>query len=325
MADTLDSPLGSEPAAPAPTPGRKRRVIILAALLCPALFFAASLLARRIIQTDRLSLAIPRGILLLITLASALTLLLAQLHHVRHWRRPLIRLMSLVTEVRSGQAPIQELSRIDGPLAPLRLNVQELLRELRQHKAELAEVQLEMRQRLAQRTDVLERHMSALQQQANRDPLTGLHNRRMLEQNLAALVEQARQAHADLCLLMLDLDNFKLLNDTLGHAAGDQFLRAIGQIIRSSLREQDLAFRCGGDEFLIILPHADLRCGQALAGRLTSLVDALGKTLKTPRHVGVSVGVTTLREQTDPDLQALVDAADKRLYALKQARKQAAA
>lgn len=285
------------------------------------LFAAVGWGTRWIIDSDRLALEVPRSVLLLVTLATLLTLLLVQIQHARTWRRPMRRLVQLLAEIRSGEAPIQELGGIDGPLEPLRLEVAELLGELRRQKAALAEVQREIGQRVAQRTDALERHIHALQAQANRDPLTGLHNRRMLEQNLGTLVERAREAGADLCLLMLDLDNFKGLNDTLGHAAGDQFLKALGQIIRSSLREQDLAFRCGGDEFLILLPNANLRMGEGLGRRLASLVEGLGKTLKTARPVGLSVGVTTLAEQAGADLQSLMDAADKRLYALKQAKK----
>jgi len=71
----------------------------------------------------------------------------------------------------------------------------------------------------------------------------------MLDQYLPQMVEKCRGAENRSSVLMIDVDHFKLLNDTLGHAAGDDFLRDIGQIIQSTIRDQDAAFRCGGDEF----------------------------------------------------------------------------
>src|SRR5690606_14641280 len=133
---------------------------------------------------------------------------------------------------------------------PVAALLAEILHDLRQQKTAVAELHAETRQRVAQRTDALERQLGSLRQQASRDKLTGLYNRRMLDQCLNQLVDECRAGRRALCLLMMDADYFKQLNDTLGHAAGDDLLRSIGQIIRSALREQDLAFRYGGDEFI---------------------------------------------------------------------------
>ncbi|HEX2970985.1 MAG TPA: GGDEF domain-containing protein [Tepidisphaeraceae bacterium] len=243
---------------------------------------------------------------------------------LRTWRRSLGKLDQVLVDVRAGEAPIDELAGVRGPLSPLAESIQEILRELRQQKAELAAVEQEIRQRIAQRTHALERVIGSLRHQANRDALTGLYNRRMLNEHLREVVEQAKEAGSDLCLMMLDLDNFKTLNDTRGHAAGDEVLRTIGQIIRSSIREQDLAFRCGGDEFTLVLPDCGAEAGQALARRLVSLIDALGRTLKTPKPLGVSIGLINLSEASDEDLQALLAEADKRLYGVKAGRKRMA-
>lgn len=170
----------------------------------------------------------------------------------------------------------------------------------------------------------MERLISSLRVQANRNALTGLYNRRMFDQHVATVVDQTQSAGGEICLIMLDLDNFKLLNDTLGHGAGDEFLRAVGQLIRSGTREQDMAFRCGGDEFVIVLPGASLDSARAIAQRLAWLINALGRTHKLERHVGVSAGVAAISEVSPPTIGTLIQEADRRLYESKQSRRRTA-
>jgi diguanylate cyclase (GGDEF)-like protein len=253
------------------------------------------------------------------------TLLLAAATAVRwferRWRGPLLRLQHTLTDIREGGAAPDQLQGDWGRLTPLAARFHELLVELRQHRARLLTADLEMRQRLEQRTDALERMIGSLRQQANRDILTGLYNRRMLDRHLATVIQRTRQQGADLCLLMMDLDNFKLLNDTHGHAAGDELLRTVGQLIRSSIRESDMGFRCGGDEFVVVLPGAGRSCGEALARRLSTLVDALGRTLKLIRPVGLSPGLAVLSELGECGPTQLLEAADRNLYAAKRRRK----
>jgi diguanylate cyclase (GGDEF)-like protein len=222
----------------------------------------------------------------------------------------------------NGELPIEALDQPFGGLSPLTPVLQDLLRDLRRQRAEMAQLNLEMRQKVAQRTDALQRIVGKLRAQATRDVLTGLYNRRMLDQSLDELVQRCAQDKAPLCLLMIDVDDFKLLNDTLGHAAGDSLLRAIGQLIRSSVRQQDLAFRCGGDEFVIVLPQSGRPEGETLSKRLTELVDALSKPLPVPRKPRLSIGISTLTDVQFPaGAQELMQEADRRLYAAKFARK----
>jgi diguanylate cyclase (GGDEF)-like protein len=121
--------------------------------------------------------------------------------------------------------------------------------------------------------------------------------------------------------MMIDVDDFKLLNDTLGHAAGDDLLRNIAQLIRSSLREQDQAFRYGGDEFCLVLPDTSGQHGQALARRLTLLVDTLGQSLRVPRPPRLCIGMAGIDEERDPTQQSLLARADAQLYQIKKSRK----
>jgi diguanylate cyclase (GGDEF)-like protein len=100
------------------------------------------------------------------------------------------------------------------------------------------------------------------------DPLTGLYNYRMLRESLRREVERANRYGHQLCLLVLDLDRFKDVNDTYGHAAGDAVLAEFARRLRSEIREVDLAFRQGGEEFVLLLPETDVLGGVTLAERL---------------------------------------------------------
>jgi diguanylate cyclase (GGDEF)-like protein len=97
-----------------------------------------------------------------------------------------------------------------------------------------------------------------LKREAIRDPLTGLYNRRHMEASLEREAYRAERLHTPVGLVMLDVDHFKLFNDTYGHEAGDIVLRELGNLLRSSIRGEDIACRYGGEEFLLILPDASL-------------------------------------------------------------------
>ena len=144
-----------------------------------------------------------------------------------------------------------------------------------------------------------------------------------MDEHLAKAIERSAAAGTPVSVLMIDVDHFKPLNDTLGHAAGDELLRSIGQIFRSTLRENDTAFRCGGDEFVVVLDGSDLICANALAQRLGTTVNGLVKTLKVPALPHLSIGAATLSEVTPCTAGALLKVADKRLYAAKANHKRA--
>ncbi len=246
--------------------------------------------------------------------------LVAMLHE-RHWSRPRRALLQLLSEIRAGLAPIEELSRIGGGMAPLIPAIQQLLRELREQKLAVAQARHEMSQRVANRTDALERRIGSLRQQMARDALTGVFNRRVLDRCLPEMLARCTAARLDLSVLMIDVDNFKPLNDTLGHTAGDELLRDIGRIIRSGIRGQDAAFRVGGDEFVILLPGAGPQVAAALSARLDQLVDALTKPLHLAHRPRLSIGAASLSQFPDAQASELIAQADQRSYQTKAARK----
>jgi diguanylate cyclase (GGDEF)-like protein/putative nucleotidyltransferase with HDIG domain len=103
---------------------------------------------------------------------------------------------------------------------------------------------------------------------ADRDPVTGLYNHRALHQRLDKLMEKAQKHAGSLSLLMMDMNNFKLFNDTYGHPAGDQVLKHVAQALRDECGDDDVAGRYGGDEFVLVLPHASSTQAQQVAERL---------------------------------------------------------
>ena len=155
---------------------------------------------------------------------------------------------------------------------------------------------------------------------AMRDELTQLHNRRSVFDALGQQVAVARRNETPLSVLMLDVDNFKALNDTFGHAAGDRVLREIASTIQSGLRTQDVAGRIGGEEFLVILPHSKAGEASLIAERLRQLihdVDCLQRcNLQTV--LSVSVGIAQFDPQRHPGGDELIHDADQALYRAKE-------
>lgn len=247
-------------------------------------------------------------------------LICVALRQDNRWNAPARRFKDILHEVRSGQAAIDALDEVEGSLADICLSVQSILRELRQQKVVIAQMDAEMQARINNRTDALERVIGSLRTQATRDALTGLYNRRMLDEYLPRLIEQCRTDGEQLSVLMIDVDNFKPINDTLGHAAGDKLLRDISQLIRSTIRDHDAAFRCGGDEFVVVLPRCPEIGAAKLRDRLVSLVDALAKTIKSPLPPRLSIGLSVMKDLSST-ATSLLQEADEQLYSVKRENK----
>jgi diguanylate cyclase (GGDEF)-like protein len=197
--------------------------------------------------------------------------------HEHRWVMPTRQLTRLIEEIRKGETPIEHLTQVKGPIEPLAEAVRQMFVDARRQKQAMARLEHEKKQHVDSRTQVLERKVAAWQTQAFRDALTGLGNRRLLEEQLPKLIKQCHEKDMSFCLLAIDVDHFKQVNDTQGHAVGDRLLRDIGQLIKSAVREGDWAFRLGGDEFMIALPGHDWPAGKNLARRLVSSVDQLVK------------------------------------------------
>ena len=158
---------------------------------------------------------------------------------------------------------------------------------------------------------------SRLQFLADHDPLTNLWNRRRFIEELAAEIKRLRRQPQPTSLLMLDLDNLKAVNDSLGHPAGDRLIRATAEVLSERLRETDAIGRLGGDEFAILLRGTGSNEGEALAQQLVEGVRDRARELpENPIDAAISVGLADVRPNAD-SAEDMLAAADRAMYEAK--------
>jgi diguanylate cyclase (GGDEF)-like protein len=161
-----------------------------------------------------------------------------------------------------------------------------------------------------------------LERTALRDPLTDLANRRFLDQHLDPLVKSCRESRTDLSCIMIDVDGFKMVNDRLGHHAGDELLAFIASLVRSMVRGDDYAVRYGGDEFVILMPGANADRVRQFSDRLRELVVTQARhVIPQQLKLNLSMGVASLLHDRPSDGRELLRQADARLYEAKHAGK----
>jgi diguanylate cyclase (GGDEF)-like protein len=168
----------------------------------------------------------------------------------------------------------------------------------------------------------LKEHIEHLTMLQGQDPLTGLANRRGFDQAMAMEAERSSRFKTPLTLCIMDLDNFKAVNDTHGHPCGDVVIRAMADILRSEMRMIDTAARIGGEEFALLLPGT----GQARALKLLQRIQATIQTTEiicssARLTMTMSMGVASYRGKLAPDPAKLMAEADKALYGAKRAGK----
>jgi diguanylate cyclase (GGDEF)-like protein len=161
------------------------------------------------------------------------------------------------------------------------------------------------------------RRFREARQLADLDALTGLHNRRYFHETLQREVARAQRYDRSLALIIFDLDDFKAVNDRIGHLAGDGVLAEAADRVREVVRSADVACRIGGDEFAVILPESTLKDADQIYGRLESAVSS--RPLGPAGRLHLSAGVTELRP--DDDAVSLFERADEALYRAKGAGK----
>jgi diguanylate cyclase (GGDEF)-like protein len=188
--------------------------------------------------------------------------------------------------------------------------------------ATLAEVRRKLRnseQSLQQRLVEIEYLQTQLREQANRDPLTGVYNRRYLDATLGRELAQARRGGKDLSLLLLDIDHFKRINDDFGHPAGDEVLRHSGTLLQTLSRQSDLVCRYGGEEFLLLLPDTGPAGAREQAEKIRRTLQSRPVAFENQAiDVRASIGVATLNPDLDTP-ETLIGRADRALYAAKNA------
>ena len=177
---------------------------------------------------------------------------------------------------------------------------------------------------LGRKNDELTRRNRALQDLNDQlralsttDPLTGIPNRRALDERLESELARANRYGTPLSVVMIDLDLFKHLNDRFGHPVGDAVLKEVGRILKSERRLGDIVARFGGEEFVAVLPHADDRAAQAWAERVRGRIEAVAIEVASElARITASFGVATARPH-DQEREALIESADEALYEAK--------
>jgi diguanylate cyclase (GGDEF)-like protein len=154
------------------------------------------------------------------------------------------------------------------------------------------------------------------QEESLRDSLSGTLNRRGIEARLALELKRCNRAGQRLSVALVDLDWFKAINDTLGHAAGDRALRAVAEAMETRLREFDSLGRYGGDEFLVVLPNTILKHAAAVAERLRAAVGESAAS-SNGEQLTLSIGIT--EASPEDDAITLIARADEALYQAKSA------
>jgi two-component system cell cycle response regulator len=196
------------------------------------------------------------------------------------------------------------------------LTVAKVKRENESLRSELERALLEVRDKNAQ----LEASLKRVEEVAATDPLTGLYNRRHFGKVSEQLWSEAQRYDHDLSCVMIDLDGYKQLNDRYGHQVGDQVLVVAGKVITANLRRMDVAARYGGDEFILLLPHASAEEAAGVAARIHEQYgSAVATLLRRSDRPTMSIGVGSKRCDDPTCADQLVAAADAALYRAKAA------
>ncbi len=183
-------------------------------------------------------------------------------------------------------------------------------------RARIKKVEQTSRQIIDKSEDNHNKELQRAKDQATTDSLTRLRNRRFLEEELDSIFEGQRRIGRDFSIVMLDLDNFKHLNDTQGHKAGDELLNFTGALIRGAIRQEDYAIRYGGDEFALLLPDTSSDEAARVAERIVSLFRQYTAFVLTgSKQVTISAGVASLTQNPYASSgKALMARADEALY-----------
>lgn len=182
----------------------------------------------------------------------------------------------------------------------------------------LFKYQFELEELVKTRTQTLEERTDALEKQANTDSLTGIFNRRKFMQVASHELSRFKRHKHMFAILMLDIDDFKKINDNFGHDVGDKVIKKFADIIQEETRDSDCFARWGGEEFIIMLPESDLSGRCILAEKLINLIN--NYKFDHDERVTVSMGVTSSIENDD-NLDEIIKRADHALYKAKDSGK----
>ena len=180
----------------------------------------------------------------------------------------------------------------------------------------LARVRMQVRRK--RYADSLRDNVQASIELAVVDPLTGLNNRRFLERHLTAMLAQAHDRARPLAMMIIDIDHFKLVNDTYGHDAGDEVLKGVGARIKGMVRGADLICRLGGEEFVVVMPGTGIDVAEKIAERIRAAVHGVRFTINPGGEaIQISISIGVAERGPDANAEFLYKRADRALYRAK--------
>ncbi len=244
---------------------------------------------------------------------------------VRRWTAPIRSLLEATASLSVGDRPLPVSIKTQDEMGLLAASFNGMAGNLSDARTQLQKVNLQLEKKVQERTAQLEQAVFKLKEMAATDPLTGLSNRRSFGQALAQRFAEAQRHGYDLACVMIDVDHFKLINDSMGHQAGDDLLRHTARVLVAQCRQSDVVARFGGDEFVILLPQTNpstaLQVAQRVSDGFANGVRSLFAGWNMVDQISLSVGVATLSGSGSTRCEQLIAHADLALYRAKRAGK----
>ncbi|MCC7292649.1 MAG: GGDEF domain-containing protein [Phycisphaerales bacterium] len=253
-----------------------------------------------------------------ITLAASLVICATHARRVRVLLQPVFRDLSQVARTDRQEEPAHA-PACDAFEETCALRRDMLLRgeELAESRKQVEQLEKQMRHAIHHREKTFARSLEKTRRETLTDPLTGLYNRRFLDEDLPRILGEIEARGGDVTMVMIDLDHFKQHNDCNGHEAGDELLKFVGELLRGATRDSDFCIRYGGDEFALVMPDTPQDQAVRVIDRIVKLFAQYATVFKTQPRVSMSAGVASSGSRTIEERRQLIKLADRALYQAK--------